>query len=439
MGALMSIDLNGAHQAAKDSTAVAKPFDSTPEHGRAEVVFLHELTHRLLGATQVESALREVLDAAIDLGQADFGDIHLLHAPSGRLRLAAQRGLTPDYLVAFGEVGDDHVSACGRALRTGRPVVIEDVDLDDAYTSMRQLARQTGYRAVHATPLRSESNELLGVLSLHFRRPCRPPAGTLRMLHQYAQQAANVIQRLQAEEQLRTAYQEKKRFIAMLAHELRGPLGTVRTSIEVLSRPNLPVQAHEHAIAIARRQLGRVSQLVDDLFDLERLGESKLRLKKKRVPMKEVVQAAMEVAQEATDAANIEVRITIEPSDLTVFVDPVRFSQILANLLDNAAKFTPAGGYVHVDCRECESALRIQVEDNGVGMAPAIACRVFDMFEQAADEVDKNRGLGLGLPISKRIAEMHGGTISAHSDGPARGSRFTVTIPQGLSQPESAA
>ncbi len=425
----MPIDVTGAEQAEEQVAVLAKTSDSTVERGSADVVLLHELTYRLLGATQVESALHEVLDAAIDLEHADFGDIHLLDPASASLRLAVQRGLTRDYLAAFNEIDNDHHSACGRALKTGQPVVIEDVDLDDAYAPMRTLARQTGYRAVHATPLRSQSNELLGVLSLHFRRPCKPSAGTIRMLDLYAQQAGNVIQRLQAEDRLRTAYEEKKRFIAMLAHELRGPLGSVRMATEVLSRPSLAAREHEQAVAIARRQLAKMSQLVEDLYDLERLGESKLRLNRRLVPMKEVVEAAIEVTQEATDAAKVEVSVTIEPPGLVLYVDPMRFSQILANFLDNGAKFTPPGGCVRVDCREDGGAVRIEVRDNGVGMTPAIAGRVFEMFEQGAEESDRNRGLGLGLPIAKRIAEMHGGTISAHSDGPAQGSRFVVTIP----------
>jgi signal transduction histidine kinase len=426
----MSIDTAAARPLPPAMAAAAQPLPSTVEHASAELVILHELTYRLLGATQVEAALHQVLDAAIDLEQADFGDIHLLDPSSGSLRLAAHRGLGDDYLAAFGEVRHDHFSACGRALKTGQAVVIEDVDLDDPYAPMRELARRTGYRAVHATPLRSQSNELLGVLSLHFRRPCRPSSGTLRMLDLYAQQAGHVIQRLQAEERLRMAYHEKKRFIAMLAHELRGPLGSVRMAVEVLARPKLTAPDHAQAIAIARRQLAQVSQLVEDLFDLERLGESKLRLAKKLVPVKEVVGASLEVSQDALSAAKVEMRITIEPPDLCMFVDPMRFSQILTNLLNNAAKFTPAGGCVHLDCREDGADVRIEVQDNGVGMTPGTESRIFDMFEQAADELDRNRGLGLGLPIARRIAEMHGGTIRAHSDGPGRGSRFTVTVPR---------
>jgi signal transduction histidine kinase len=391
---------------------------------------LHTLTGRLLGTKDVAAALHEVLDAAIALQGADFGDVHRLDASSGTLRLAAQRGLPEAYLAACAEVDKDHFSACGRALRTGQAVIIEDVELDDDYTSMRPLARQTGYRAVQAKPLTARSGQLLGVLSVHFRGPCRPSQSVLRMLDLYARQAADVIERLQDQDRLRAAYEGKKRFVAMLAHDLRGPLAAVRNAIELLARPQLPREIHEQAVGIARRQLGQAVQLVDELLDLARLTESKLRLQKHDVSMNDVVQRALDVSEPQMTAAGVTLQVNIEPQGMMVFVDPPRFAQVLANLLSNASKFTPAKGHVHLTCRASPESVMIEVADTGIGMTRDTLSRVFDAFEQADEELDNSRGLGLGLPIAKRIVEMHGGEITAQSDGPGHGSTFRIDLPR---------
>ena len=411
------------------SRVVGQVHASVLEVENATLRRLHVRTRRLLSSLDLDSALREVLSAAIELQQADFGDIHVLDGSTGMLRLAVQQGLPKAYLAHVAQVDADHVSACGRALQRRRRIVIEDVDLDDRYALMRPLAAQTGYRAVSATPLSSRSGQLLGMLSLHFRRPFRPSERALRILDLYARQAGDVIERLQAEQALRAAYEGRKRFIATLAHELRGPLAALRNAVELLSRPNLRSDVHEQATAIARRQLDQTVQLVDDLFDLARLGASKLKLRKQRLPAKEVLQMALDVSQSGIAAAGIDLHVSIQPADLSVFVDPARFAQVIANLLNNAAKFTPEKGRVRLECYESAETVVIKVQDSGIGMGRDTVSRVFDAFEQAAEETGRNRGLGLGLPIARRIVEMHGGEITAHSDGPGKGAVFTVVLP----------
>jgi GAF domain-containing protein len=135
---------------------------------------LHALTRRLLAMEDIDSALYAVLDAAIELQQADFGAIHVHHPVADKLRLAVQRGLANAYLDRFAEVGADNLSACARTLRAGEPIIIDDVERDDEYGPLRELAVQTGYRAVHATPLTTTAGRLIGILSRHLKRPCRP-------------------------------------------------------------------------------------------------------------------------------------------------------------------------------------------------------------------------------------------------------------------------
>lgn len=402
-----------------------------------ELLRLHALTRKLLATSDVSSALREILDAAIGLQGADFGDIHVLDSGSGTLRLAAHRGLPAEYLAEFAEIRDDHFSACGRTLKSGRSVIIEDVDLDPDYAPMRQLAAQTGYRAVQATPLTDQSGALLGVLSLHFRQPCQPTGVVLNMLDLYARQAGDVIERLQIEQQLRAAYEEKKRFVAMLAHELRGPLGAVALALDMLDRAEVTPQAQRHATAIARRQIQVVVQLVNDLFDRARLNEDKLKLSRQVVRMDKLVELALDVVRSALEDAKLTLEVDLQSTDLTLLVDSTRFAQVIANLLANAAKFTLSGGQVYLRGHDEGDAIHIEVCDTGVGMSAQFASHVFEPFAQAVDEAGGNQGLGLGLPIARQIIELHGGTITAYSAGRGAGSTFSIMLPSTSVAPPS--
>ena len=401
------------------------------EQEYAALLRLHVLMNRLLGAADVPSALYEVLDAAIELQRADFGHIHVLDPVGGNLCMAAQRGLPRPYLERFAEVGADHSSACGRALRAGRRIIIEDVERDDAYEPLRRIAAETGYRAVHSTPLTARSGRLLGVLSLHFKRPHRPSASVLRALDLYARQAADVIERLHAEQALRDAHEGNKRFVAMLAHELRGPLAAANNAVHLLSGTATTPSVRDAAVGIMRRQLDQLIRLVEDLFDLARMGQDKLSLRRERLPMKQVLEMALDVSRPAIEHAGLDLHVRIEPPDLSILADAGRMAQVVSNLLNNAAKFTPTGGKVWITCHETAESVVLKVEDTGSGMhAETVAC-VFTAFEQAPGELDRNRGLGLGMPIAKRIVEMHGGEITAKSDGPGKGSLFKVVLPKG--------
>lgn len=221
----------------------------------------------------------------------------------------------------------------------------------------------------------------------------------------------------------------KTDFLSMLAHELRDPLLPLSNAVHLLSTPGLDSASSEKALAIMHRQLGQLARLVDDLFDFARIGEDKLSLRKEWVRVTTVLDAALDVSMPRIESAGVRLHVDVRPEQLEVCADTGRLAQTLANLLNNAAKFTPRGGNICVNCCRTGDSAVLTVKDSGIGLERELLSEVFTPFHQATGETAINRGLGLGLPIAKRIVEMHGGRIEAASDGPGKGSTFTVTLP----------
>jgi signal transduction histidine kinase/DNA-binding response OmpR family regulator len=309
---------------------------------------LHELTARLLTAPDLRTALDEVLDAALTMHGADLGSVQLYDPQAQALALVAQRGFRQDFLDRFRAVRTEDDTACGRALRTGGRVVIEDVEADPAYAPYRRAAAAAGYRAVQSTPLLSRRGELLGVLSTHFRRPHRPSERDLRLLDLYARQAADFIERLRAEEALQEADRRKDEWLAMLAHELRNPLAPIHNAVQFLRWKGAPDPNLQNARDIIERQLRQMARLVDDLLDVSRIGRGKLTLQKGPVQLAEVVAGAVESSRPLIEAAGHDLAVALPPEPILLEADPTRLAQVFLNLLNNAAKYTPHGGRIRL-------------------------------------------------------------------------------------------
>ncbi len=227
--------------------------------------------------------------------------------------------------------------------------------------------------------------------------------------------------------QLRESDRRKDEFIAVLAHELRNPLAPIRTALEILERVPEGEQARR-ARAIAARQLRHMVRLVDDLLDVSRISRGKIVLQRRQLPLAEPVQAAVETSRPLMEARRH--RLEVGPVDpaLRVDGDPTRLAQILTNLLNNAATYTPEGGRVTVDARAEGDAARVTVRDSGIGIDPRRLQQVFELFVQV-DRSGTGGGLGIGLNLAARLAELHGGRIEAHSDGLGQGAAFTLVLP----------
>ena len=237
----------------------------------------------------------------------------------------------------------------------------------------------------------------------------------------------DITERRRAEEALREADRRKDEFLAMLAHELRNPLAPIRNALHLLRvSGGGPVAAE--ARDVMERQLTQLIRLVDDLLEVSRISRGKIELRRAAVDLAGVVASAVETSRPAIDAARHRLEIRLPPAPLHVEGDFVRLSQVVANLLNNAAKYTDPGGRIALSVQREGAEAEIRVQDNGVGLAPELLPRVFDMFAQV-DRARAAGGLGIGLALAKMLVELHGGRIEARSDGPGRGSEFAVRLP----------
>ncbi len=249
--------------------------------------------------------------------------------------------------------------------------------------------------------------------------------------------AVDITERKHMEEALREADRRKDEFLAMLGHELRNPLAPLRGVMETLRRQRLDGPALERAYAMMDRQVAHLSRLVDDLLDVSRITRGLVELLKEPVNLAEVADQAVEMAMPAIEGRGHELNLSLPRKPLRVEGDATRLTQVLFNLLNNAAKYTGPGGTIWLTVERDAGQAVVRVRDNGTGMTPDLVPRVFDLFTQGERTLDRSQGgLGLGLTLVRRLVEMHGGTVAAKSDGPGRGSEFIVRLPALPADPE---
>ena len=239
---------------------------------------------------------------------------------------------------------------------------------------------------------------------------------------------------------LRLADRRKDEFLATLAHELRNPLAPVRNALYLMKssaeRPAVVAEAR----AMIERNIDQMVRLVDDLLDVSRITTGKLVLKRERADLRAVLAAAVEAAMPLLRGRGHAVNVELPPAGVSINADATRLVQVFQNLLNNAAKFTPAGGQIDFSAAMHGSGTLVaSVRDNGVGIAPQMRAAIFEMFVQADRSLERtSSGLGVGLSLARRLVELHGGTLEAKSDGPGRGSEFTVRIPGLAADPSSS-
>ncbi|HWH41411.1 MAG TPA: PAS domain-containing sensor histidine kinase [Usitatibacter sp.] len=228
----------------------------------------------------------------------------------------------------------------------------------------------------------------------------------------------------------REAQRRKDEFLAVLAHELRNPLAPIRNAIALFAQPGLTAEQRGRAHAIADRQLAHMSRLLDDLLDVSRLTRGHVELKRSRVELHTLVQQAVEATRGSYEDRRHKLVVREAGEPIWLLADAVRITQILANLLTNAAKYTDAGGEVEIATRRAGDEAVITVSDNGIGFDRDMQRRLFVLFSQ--DKAAMGRaagGMGIGLALVREFVERHGGTVTGESGGPGKGSRFTVRIP----------
>ncbi|HET8947305.1 MAG TPA: ATP-binding protein [Candidatus Polarisedimenticolia bacterium] len=254
------------------------------------------------------------------------------------------------------------------------------------------------------------------------------------MNHMLADLEREIRERRDAEEALRIVDRRKDEFLATLAHELRNPLAPIRNALYLMQAPGTDARINAEARAIIDRQVRQMVRLVDDLLEVSRITTGNLALRRERVDLRAVASAALEAVDPIVHERGHRLTADLPPAGLTIDADPTRLAQVFLNLLNNAAKFTPAGGHIAFSVEVKDGEMIGRVRDDGVGIAADMLDPIFEMFAQADRSLERTTsGLGVGLSLSRRLIELHGGRLEAHSDGPGKGSEFVVRLPVGPS------
>jgi signal transduction histidine kinase len=244
------------------------------------------------------------------------------------------------------------------------------------------------------------------------------------------------LQHLKAESQLREADRRKDEFLAMLAHELRNPLAPISAGAQLLQSGHATDAAVQRTAGIIVRQVHHMTRLVDDLLDVSRVTRGLVTLMRVPLDVSKIVADAVEQAEPLLKSRQHRFDVELPPTPLVVMGDQKRLVQVLVNVLNNAAKYTPPGGAVKLAVRADGSNVKLIISDNGIGMSPELRSRVFELFAQADRNSDRSQGgLGLGLALVKSLVELHGGAVTVASEGEQKGSTFTITLPGATQQP----
>jgi two-component system, sensor histidine kinase len=234
------------------------------------------------------------------------------------------------------------------------------------------------------------------------------------------------LQLQHSNQRLALADRKKDEFLAMLAHELRNPLAAILSGIELLAFNSSP-EVRQKVHAVTERQGQHLMRLVDDLLDVARITSGKLQLEKQLIRVEQVLDDAVALASAAIAAHDHRLEVDSRCDCMGVLADPVRLTQVVANLLSNAARYTGHGGHIRMSAWiDDDGDVHIRVKDDGRGMTPSLAARVFDLFEQGDSS---SGGLGIGLTLVRQLTELHGGEVTARSDGPGHGSEFELRLP----------
>lgn len=415
--------------------------DATARRRSEEGVrFLADAGASIAELVDYESTLQRIARLAVG-GFADWCAVDLVEE-DGRLRRLALNRSPAVEATAGADVERDLDGLVAHVMGAGEPEVVFDVagiDPGSTVVGDDRLARlaAAGVRSYLGVPMLSRGRVAgcLAFLSASGRRRFGPEQ--LRVAQDLAERVAVAVENGRLYRALQEADRRKAEFLATLAHELRNPLAPVRNGVQVLRLGGDDPAARAKAVEMMDRQIVHLVRLVDDLMDVSRVNSGKVALRLAPVDLRDVVEAAVEISRQMIDSGGHQLGVRVADEPLPLEADRTRLVQVLANLLNNAAKYTPQGGRIELSAgREGTDAV-VSVTDSGVGISAEMLPRIFDMFTQIGTTIDRSQGgLGIGLTLVRRLVEMHGGAVSARSEGAGRGSTLIVRLP--LARPATA-
>lgn len=263
-------------------------------------------------------------------------------------------------------------------------------------------------------------------------------AADIALVRECADRVGSHVERLRLVAALQEADRQKDRFLAVLAHELRNPLSVARNGLALLRRGSHQAPS-DHLAQLVEQQFGHMGRLIDDLLDTSQLCRGQLSLRRERLSVRALVEAAADAARGMAASKGLALEVGLPDGALQVDADPTRLAQALGNVIANAIKYTPAPGTVGIEAGEDAGWIRLRIADTGLGMSPATLERLFDLFVRGSDieAASAVGGLGVGLWVTRQLVEAHGGAIEAASDGPGQGSVFLIRLPLAGGVPES--
>ncbi|HVL15219.1 MAG TPA: PAS domain-containing protein [Gemmata sp.] len=391
---------------------------------------LVDASARLTGLLEPAEVRAAVLDLSHRLVAADAHAIWRHDAAAGDVPLAGSAGLSEGYLREEGRVRD-----AGTQMPE-RPIVAEDAAGAAALESRRTAYRAEGIASLLAVPLRIHGS-VAGTLVFYYRTRRRFDDTTVRVaaaLGDLAGAALGTAELYQRQSELRRraeeADQAKDEFLALLGHELRNPLAPIRNAVQILELRGEDPAVLARARAVIDRQVSQLTRLVDELLDASRIARGKVRLSLTRLDLGLLVRTVVGDHAPGLESAGLRVETSTSDQPVWVRADEARVAQAVTNLLNNAAKFTPAGGRVSVRVAESAGEAVVSVADTGVGIPPDALPTLFQPFRQVdADPARTKGGLGLGLAVVRGLVELHGGRATAASEGLGRGSTFVIRLP----------
>ena len=421
------------------------------KENEARLRILSSTASQLLAVDDPQEVVNELCKRVMDsLGCQVFFNF-LVDEDEGRLHLNASAGI-PDEEARQIEWVEYGVEVCGRVARDRQRIITEDVlHGSDARTAR---VRSYGIQAYCCHPLLVQGR-LLGTLSFGTKTRVRFSPEEVETMRTVTDQVATAMERMEARRALRAANarlveadRRKNEFLAVLSHELRNPLAPIQNSLHILERAEPgEVQARRAQLVIGR-QAEHLSHLVDDLLDVTRISQNKIRLDRGVLELNQLVSRTVEDHATLFEQSGVSLVVSLRADAVRVNGDATRLAQVVGNLLQNAAKFTGRGGRATVSVSVDEPARQavVTVADTGAGLSPELLESLFQPFMQADRTLDRSKGgLGLGLALVKGLVELHGGEVTARSEGPGTGAEFVVRLPlavegvRGLEAPATSA
>ncbi len=391
------------------------------------------LGHTALARADLGGLLQAAARQVAQTLEVELSDVQELLPDRTRLQLRAAYGwpsnclgtITPASTETFG----------GRALARNRPVIMADLHhmpRSPAVATLREQGAAAGVSVVIPG-----DNGPYGVLGAFSRRLRGFTREDVNFLEAVASVIAAAVRRFDLEatlrrqaEELALADRRKNEFLAMLAHELRNPLGAAHSAVELLALRGDDAATLKMGVDVLGRQTRQLSRMVDDLLDVARITTGRVRLRHSRTALAEVIEQAVQIAEPLVQERRQRLFTALPPAPVELDGDPVRLAQILSNLLGNAAKYTQPEGRIELSAWRDAADAVISVRDDGCGIAPELLPSVFDLFVQSDHSLDRAEGgLGLGLTLVRQLTELHGGSVEAHSAGLGLGSEFIVRLP----------